>query len=71
MRRQLITMRMGMRCMLGRENRLFNGFMRGMRKGVIGRMMPGILKMTFPVLAGSGFEARGCIGFLRLLCTSR
>jgi hypothetical protein len=57
--------------MFGWENRFFYGFMRGMRKGVIGRMMPGILKMTFSVLAGSGFEVRGCIGFLRLLCTSR
>jgi hypothetical protein len=64
-------MGMGMRRMLGRENWLFNGFMRGMRKGMIGRMMSGIFKMTFPVLAGSGFEARGCTGFLRLLCTSR
>jgi hypothetical protein len=64
-------MRMGMGRMLGRENGFFYGFMRGMRKGVIGRMMPGIFKVTFPVLAGSGFEARGCTGFLRLLCTSR
>ena len=60
-----------MRRMLGRENGFFYGFMRGMRKWVIGRMMPGIFKVTFPVLAGSGFEARGCTGFLRLLCTSR
>jgi hypothetical protein len=45
--------------------------MRGMGKRMIRRMMTGIFKVTFPVLAGSGFEARGCTGFLRLLCTSR
>jgi len=64
-------MGMGMGRMLRWENGFFNGFMRGMRKGVIRRMMPGIFKVTFPVLAGPGFEARGCTGFLRLLCTSR
>jgi hypothetical protein len=57
--------------MLWRKNRFFYGFMRGVGKGMIGRMMSGIFKMSFPVLAGSGFEARSCIRFLRLLCTSR
>jgi len=60
-----------MRRMLRWENGFFYGFMRGMGEGMIGRMMPGIFKVTFPVLAGSGFEARGSTGFLRLLCTSR
>jgi hypothetical protein len=64
-------MGMGMGGMLWWENRFFYAFMRGMRKRMIRGMMPGVFKVTFPVLAGSGFEARCCTGFLRLLCTSR
>jgi hypothetical protein len=45
--------------------------MRGMREGMIRRMMPGIFKVTFPVLAGPGFEGRDCTGFFRLWITSR
>jgi len=71
MGRQFITMGMRMGRMLGRENRLFNGFMRRMGKGMIRRMMPGIFKVTFPVFAGPGFEGRCCTGFLRFWCTSR
>ena len=71
MGRELITMGMGMGCMLWGQNRFFYGFMRGMWKGMIGRMMPGVFKVTFPVFTGSGFEARGCNGFLRLFYTSR
>jgi hypothetical protein len=64
-------MRVGMRRMLWWKDRFFYGFMRGMGKRMIGRMMSGIFKVPFPVLAGSGFEARGCTGFLRLISTSR
>jgi hypothetical protein len=64
-------MRMGMGRMLGREDGFFYGFMWGMGEGMIRRMVSGIFKVTFPVLARPGFEARACTGFLRLLCTSR
>jgi len=56
MRGQLIAMRMGMGRVLWRESGLFYGFMRGMREGMIHRMMPGIFQLTIPVFAGPCFE---------------
>jgi hypothetical protein len=66
MRWQFITMKMGMGCVLWGKGGFFNGFMRGMRQGMSIRMMPGIFQVTFPVLAGPGFERRICPGFLFL-----
>ena len=70
-RGQLIAMRMGMGRVLWRENRLFYGFMRGMRKGMIFGMMPGIFQITLPVFAGSCFERGFCYSFFGMRCMSR
>jgi hypothetical protein len=55
MGRQLIAMGMRMRSMPLREGGLFEGLVIRMRKGVVDRMMPGILKVSFPIHPRSGF----------------
>jgi hypothetical protein len=62
---ELISMGMGMRCVLLREDWLFNGLMLRVRERMIERMVPGILQMTLPVLTRPGFDLGLCSMFLR------
>jgi hypothetical protein len=65
MSRQLITMGMRMGSVPCRERWLFNGFMRGVGKGMVEGMMAGVFQVTPAVLAGPGFYGDFCITLIR------